>query len=255
MPRVDKLVERLGPARFISTQDLTKEYCQATLTPQAKPKTAFSTPNGAFKYRVLTFNGVPATLQMLMDRVLRPHRDYAAAYLDYIIIHSTSWDIHLQHLEAVIQALWEAGLTANTAKCSLALEDANFLGYPVGRGNVKPQEKKVDAIGTWPQPQTKRQGLNNASIAAPLHELTSKSAPNRVKWTDQTELAFNHLKTDLCGKTVLHTPNFSRRFVLQTDVSEVGLWAVLFQIYNGMKYPVTFVSHKRRCYTRKTMQS
>ena len=145
MPRVDKLVERLGPARFISTQDLTKEYCQATLTPQAKPKTAFSTPNGAFKYRVLNFNGVPATLQMLMDRVLRPHRDYAAAYLDDIIIHSTSWDIHLQHLEAVIQALWEAGLTANTAKCSLALEDANFLGYTVGR-NLAPTPDETSGV-------------------------------------------------------------------------------------------------------------
>ena len=86
-----------------------------------------------------------------MDRVLWPHRDYAAAELNDIIIHSTSWDIHLWHLEAVLQALWEAGLTANPAKCSLALEEANYLGYTVGQGNVKPQEK------TWPQAQTNRQ--------------------------------------------------------------------------------------------------
>ena len=79
----------------------------------------------------------------------------------------------------------------------------------MGRRNVKPQEKKVDAIETWPQAQTKCQVvtflgligyyrlfiLNFTSRAAPLHELTSKSAPNRVKWTDRTELAFNHLKT------------------------------------------------------------
>ena len=260
MPRVDELVERLGPARFISTLDLTKGYWQVPLTPQAKPKTAFSTPDGAFQYRVLPFglHGAPATFQRLMDRVLRPHRDYAAAYLDDIIIHSTSWDTHLRHLEAVIQVLREAGLTANPAKCSLALEEANYLGYTVGRGNVKPQEKKIDAIATWPQPQTKRQvrtflGLmgyyrqfipNFASIAAPLHELTAKSTPNRVKWTDQTERAFNRLKTALCSETVLHTPDFSRRFVLQTDASEVGLGAVLSQIHDGMEYPVTFVSRK-----------
>ena len=260
MPRVDELVERLGPARFISTLDLTKGYWQVPLTPQAIPKTAFSTPDGAFQYRVLPFglHGAPATFQRLMDKVLRPHRDYAAAYIDDIIIHSTSWDIHLRHLEAVIQALREAGLTANPKKCSLALEEANYLGYTVGRGNVKPQEKKVDAIATWPQPQTKCQvrtflGLmgyyrqfipNFASIAAPLHELTSKSAPNKVKWTDQTEQAFNRLKTALCSETVLHTPDFSRRFVLQTDASEVGLGAVLSQIHDGMEYPVTFVSRK-----------
>ena len=30
-----------------------------------------------------------------MDRLLRPHQAYAAAYIDDIIIHSASWDIHL----------------------------------------------------------------------------------------------------------------------------------------------------------------
>ena len=109
----DELVERLGPARFISTLDLTKGYWQVPLTPQAREKTAFSTPDGAFHYRVLPFglHGAPATFQRLMDKVLRPHQDYAAAYLDDIVIHSTSWENHLQHLEAVLQALREAGLT------------------------------------------------------------------------------------------------------------------------------------------------
>ena len=260
MPRVDELVERLGPARFISTLDLTKGYWQVPLTPQAREKTAFSTPDGAFHYRVLPFglHGAPATFQRLMDKVLRPHQDYAAAYLDDIVIHSTSWENHLQHLEAVLQALREAGLTANPAKCSLALEEANYLGYTVGRGNVKPQVKKVDAITTWPQPQTKRQvrtflGLvgyyrqfipNFASLAAPLHELTSKSASNRVKWTEQTQRAFNALKKALCSETVLHTPDFGKRFVLQTDASEVGLGAVLSQVHDGSEYPITFVSRK-----------
>ncbi|CAB1435205.1 unnamed protein product [Pleuronectes platessa] len=56
--------------------------------------------------------------------------------------------------------------------------------------------------------------------AAPLHELTIKSASNRVKWTEQTQLAFNALKKALCSETVLHTPNFGKRFLLQTGASE-----------------------------------
>ncbi len=92
-----------------------------------------------------------------MDRVLRPHQQYAAAYLDDIVIHSRSWEEHLHHLEAVLQALRAAALTANPNKCSLAQEEANYLGYTVGRGNVKPQSKKIDSILTWPQPQTKKQ--------------------------------------------------------------------------------------------------
>ena len=55
MPRVDELIERVGPARFISTLDLSRGYWQIPLTPQAKEKTAFVTPDGLFQYRVLPF--------------------------------------------------------------------------------------------------------------------------------------------------------------------------------------------------------
>ncbi len=90
MPRVDELLDRLGRARFISTLDLTKGYWQVPLTEQAKPKTAFSTPNGHWQYRVIPFglHGAPATFQWMMDILLRPHQSYAAAYLDDVVVHS-----------------------------------------------------------------------------------------------------------------------------------------------------------------------
>ena len=136
MPRVDELIERLGTARFISTLDLTKGYWQVPLAPEAKEKTAFATPDGLFQYRRLPFglHGAPATFQRLMDRVLRPHQKYAAAYLDDIVIHGEEWGAHLAQLEAVFQALQEAGLTANPKKCRLGLRDANYLGFTIGRG-------------------------------------------------------------------------------------------------------------------------
>ena len=41
----------------------------------------------------------------MMDRVLRAHREYAAAYIDDIVVHSSTWDLHLHHLRAVLGAL------------------------------------------------------------------------------------------------------------------------------------------------------
>ena len=46
MPRVDKLIESLGNARFITTLDLTKGYWQVPLAAESKEKTAFATPGG-----------------------------------------------------------------------------------------------------------------------------------------------------------------------------------------------------------------
>ena len=152
MPRVDELIEQLGPARFISTLDLTKGYWQVPLTKRSREKTAFATP-------VLPFglHGAPATFQRMMDRILRAHREYAAAYIDDIVIHSCTWTLHLHHLRAVLGALRTAGLTANPQKCRLGLEEASYLGYQVGRGCVRPQDEKVQAIRTWPRPTTKKQ--------------------------------------------------------------------------------------------------
>eukprot|EP00064_Thunnus_orientalis_P019077 superscaffoldBa00004617_g19187 len=81
-PRVDELIERLGPSHFVSTLDIT---------------------NG---YWVLPFgvHGVPATFQRMMDQILQPHYEYAAAYLDDII-HSPEWTSHRGHLRAVLEAL------------------------------------------------------------------------------------------------------------------------------------------------------
>ena len=46
MPLVDELLEKIGKARYITTLDLTKGYWQILLTPRAKEKTAFATPDG-----------------------------------------------------------------------------------------------------------------------------------------------------------------------------------------------------------------
>ena len=48
MPRVDELIECLGPARYLTTLDLTKGYWQVPLTEAAQEKTAFATPGGLY---------------------------------------------------------------------------------------------------------------------------------------------------------------------------------------------------------------
>ena len=43
MPRVNELIERLGPAHYLTNLDLIKGYCQVPLTEAAREKTAFAT--------------------------------------------------------------------------------------------------------------------------------------------------------------------------------------------------------------------
>lgn len=158
----------------------------------------------------------------------------------------------------MLGALRTAGLTAKASKCRLGLEEANYLGYTVGRGCVRPQASKVEAIATWPRPETKKQvrtflGLvgyyrqfvpDFASLAAPLFDLTKKEGKARVCWTGETEEAFQNLRNALCREPVLASMNFSLPLVPQTDASEVGLGAVLSQVQDGVEHPVTYISSK-----------
>ncbi|KAI2654662.1 Retrovirus-related Pol polyprotein [Labeo rohita] len=260
MPRVDKLLDRLGKARYITTLDLTKGYWQVPLSESAKPKTAFSTPSGHWQYRTLTFglHGAPATFHRMMDIVLRPHQAYAAAYLDDVVVHSEAWEEHLDRLRRVLSELRRAGLTANPRKCHLAFSEAKYLGFQVGRGLIRPQEKKVEAVRNAPRPQTKSQvraflGLagyyrcfipNFSSLAAPLTDLTRKGQPEKVCWTTGAEEVFAQIKTALMSSPILHAPDFCCPFLLQTDASDTGLGAVLSQIQEGEEHPVIYISRK-----------
>ncbi|KAI2645131.1 Retrovirus-related Pol polyprotein from transposon 17.6 [Labeo rohita] len=258
MPQVDELLDCLGRARYISTLDLTKGYWQVPLTLTAKLKTAFSTLCGHWQYQTLPFGlqGAPATFQHMMDIILRPHQVYTAAYLDDVVVHSEAWEEHLERLRRVLSELRRAGLTANPRKCHLALSEAKYLGFQVGRGLIQPQEKKVEAIRKASQPLTKTQvraflGLagyyrcfipNFSSLAAPLTDLTRKGQPEKIHWTSAAEEAFVQLKVALTSSPVLRAPDFSCPFLLQTDASDTGLGAVLSQIQEDEEHPVLYIS-------------
>ncbi|XP_075775856.1 uncharacterized protein LOC142826672 [Pelodiscus sinensis] len=143
MPRVDELLDRLGGARYLSTLDLTRGYWQIPLTPTSREKTAFSTPFGLYHFTRMPFglHGAAATFQRLMDRVLREQGRWAAAYIDDIVVYSQTWGEHLQHVGAVLQALREAGLTANPRKCRFG-EKETPPRRGLGRSSRRVKERK-----------------------------------------------------------------------------------------------------------------
>ncbi|KAK3517726.1 hypothetical protein QTP70_016577 [Hemibagrus guttatus] len=87
-----------------------------------------------------------------MDIVLWPYRTFAAAYLDDVLIHSSTWLDHLFHLSEVLSGIWKAGLTANPCECHLGLTEAEYLGYCIGHWLLRLQEKK---LGMTPDPPTR----------------------------------------------------------------------------------------------------
>lgn len=126
---IDDLVERLGSANFISTLDLCMGYWQIPLTEESKEVTAFRSPFGHFQFMALLFglHGAPATFQKMMDRLLRGTESYAMAYLDDVVVYSSSWEDHLSHLMEVLRRIKEAGLTIPQMSVSWPSRSPNTL--------------------------------------------------------------------------------------------------------------------------------
>ena len=156
MPRVDDLIDRLGKAKFIITLDLSRGYWQVPVREDAHAKTAFTTSIGLFQFRVMPFglHGAPATFQRMMDKLLWDVGEYAAAYVDDVVIHSTSWSEHLQHIQRILQKLREAGLTVKPRKCQFGMIRCSYLGHVVGNGEVRPEQCKLEAVENFPIPLT-----------------------------------------------------------------------------------------------------
>jgi len=203
-------------------------------------------------------SGAPSTFQQMMDVLTKDTHDFAAAYLDDLIIFSDTWENHLQHTTLILQQLCKANLTVKPQKCQLGMAECTYLGHIVGRGVVRPELSKVEAIQAFSQPKTKKQVRaflgktgyyrkfipNYSTLEAPLTDLT-KNRPTKVTWTPECGLAFNELKTHLCTSPVLNSYNFSKPFIVQTDTSDRGVGAVLSQCSSDNHiHPVAYFSKK-----------
>ncbi len=133
MPRIENMIDQLGEASFITTIDLTRGYWQVPVAEADRVKTAFITPFGLYQFKRMPFGlqGAPVTFQRLMDRLVHCLTDFLAAYIDDrdLVIFSTSWKDHLQHLRQVLHRLKDAGLTAKPKKCQLAMKTCSYLGH------------------------------------------------------------------------------------------------------------------------------
>ena len=159
-------------------------------------------------------------------------------YLDDIIVLGATFKEHLCNLASVFERLRQAGLKLKLSKCKLCRKNVTFLGHVVSEG-VAADPSKTAVVASWPTPRSKREiqqflGLANyyrkfvknfAAIAKPLHRLTDKNA--NFIWTDECQKAFDVLRACLISPPVLSYPDYSQRFILDTDASDTGIGAVL----------------------------
>jgi hypothetical protein len=217
IPVVDELLDELHGARFFTKLDLRSGYHQVRMHPDDIEKMAFCTHHGHFEFLVMPFglSNAPATFQVLMNDVLSPYlRRFVLVFFDDILIYSSSWAEHLQHMAIIFNELRAHRLHLKRSKCSFGTTSVAYLGHIISVEGVMMDADKVAAVAAWPtrqSPRALRGFLGLAGyyrkyirdfdlIAAPLTCLLQRDA---FSWDEEATMVFVALKRVLTMGPIL----------------------------------------------------
>ena len=95
--------------------------------------------------------GAPSSFQRLMDHILREF-PFVSRYIDDILIHSPTMELHVHHLKLVLEKLRKANLTLRGRKCKIGQPEVYYLGHVFSKSGMRLDGSKIKAVRDWPQP-------------------------------------------------------------------------------------------------------
>ncbi|CAF1349706.1 unnamed protein product [Adineta steineri] len=269
LPRIDDIYDQLTKTKYFTKLDFKAGYFQVPLDEADRPKTAFSTRDGHYQFKVLPqglTNG-PPTFQRIVNQILGPNRwKHMLAYIDDIIVYSRNFNEHLKHIEEVCSLLQSANFKLNIAKCEIAKNEILFLGHLIQDGTIKPDPENTRGLAETREPTSAEEAFRFVKaaeyyrkfipkfsfIAAPLHKLSpttlqqqqTSSKKTKFVLSDEARMAFHQLKNIMTTDLILDIPDDTLPFKLQTDASVDGIGAVLMQVTPNGDRPLAYMSKK-----------
>ena len=232
------------------------------------------------------FRNSPAYVQRMIDRILRPFRKFCRAYVDDIVIYSSSLEEHLKHLNLVFSALANMNIHLSPKKSFLGYLSVHLLGQKVDALGLATAEDKLAAIISLAFLKTLSQlekylGMtgylrqyvpNYAAIAKPLQQRKTyltrtvcvggnarKKATARTHLTMPTpkELnAFHHLQKLFSSPTILHHHDEKRVLYIDLDASkEFGFGAHVYHCTDDLPSKTNPVEPPKQPPKQKSQQS
>lgn len=260
IPLIKETLEVLTGSVIYTKLDIIAAFNNIRIAEGDVWKTAFITRRGLYETLVMPFglSNAPAQFQHYINHCLGDLLDSTCtAYLDDVLVYSKSRKEHRQHVDAIVQRLYESGLQIDIDKCEFETTRVKYLGLIVTPTGIEMDPDKVASVLDWPEPPglkdlQKFLGFANfyrrfikgySKLCAPLHDLLKRESP--WHWGSAQREAFNRLKTAFASGPVLTTFDYTRRTVLETDASDWASGGVLSQYDDdGVLRPVAYFSSK-----------
>ena len=261
LPRIQEVLDSLVGAGHFSCLDLKSRFWQIKINESSKQYTAVTVGNlGFFECDCMCFglSNVPATFHWLMQNCLMELKlIYCLIYLDSIAFFSHTAK-HFHWLHIIFDQFREHNLKLKPLECNFFREVITYLAHQVSKDGVWPSNSNLKAIAECTLPQTYTEvcaflglvgyyrGFIKGLAQSHNEHLAKEGASKKSEWVLLSEdalKAFEALKHVCMTAPVLTFADYTKPFLLETDVSKDRLGAVLLQKQaDGWYHPVTYGS-------------
>ena len=265
IPNIKSMLQRIGDVKpeIFAVMDLTSGYHQAPLSKASQEYTAFITHMGLYRWlRVpMGLKGAPSYFQHQMVSTVLPGLVHTICeiYIDDICVYAKNIKDFCTNLDKVLERLRKHNISLNPKKCHFGLQEVEYVGHVIDREGLSFSSKKLDKVSSFRRPDTQKSlheflGLtsyfrdhikNHSEIVHPLQQMLAeaqRTKTKKLKWNDKVEVAWNNIKEAVINCPKLHWLQPGHPVYVNTDASDYGIGAYLYQDIDGIETPIAFIS-------------
>lgn len=237
-----EIFSRLSGSTVFSCLDGKQGFHQIPLSRKASRLTCFITPFGKYRYLRCPMGicNAPEIFHSLMLEMVEGIEG-VEVYIDDILVHAPTKELHDEHLRQVLERCRAAGVTLNLEKSVFAQKQVTFLGHQLSAEGIRPEKGKVQAVLEMSVPEDKKAverflGFINylgkfipnlSELCHPLRLLCRKEV--EFVWEKSQEEAFQAIKSKVCNAPTLGLFNANKPVCLSADASAHSIGAVILQ--------------------------
>ena len=263
LPIIKEMLGRViqAGARYFGVIDLVAGYHQIPLDESCRNFAAFRTHEGTYVPLRVPFGIKVAAqyFQKVMTHVIFKGLvgKIMEIYIDDLLIYGATEEEFLQNLETVLERAEQYGIYFSPDKCKLGSVRAEVVGHVLSNEGYTMSDAKKFKVVDFPLPTTVKRiqsflGLTNyfrdfiqgyEKLSHPIYELLRGAKKNRrVAWNPEATRAFGAIKEAIQSCPELYHPTERGVLILETDASDYGIGAVLFQLVDLNKRFIGFFS-------------